>query len=85
MVGHGEPVRLVPDGLKQFEGAAVPVNYDRIAAAGNEHLFVAFGQPDDRKRRTPQRHQRIDRGRELPLAAVDDHQVRERLFLLQNP
>ena len=72
-----EPVRLVADALQQLEPRVVPIEQDRLRAAGNEHLLLPFRERDDGDARQARRRlDRLERRRQLPLAAVDHDEVR---------
>ena len=73
-----EAVRLVPDPLQQLQARAVRVEQDRVGAAGHEDLLDPLGERDHRHARQVVRLHRRQRGRELPLAAVDHDEVRRR-------
>ena len=45
-----EPVRLVADALEQLQPGIVPVEQDRLRAAGHEHLLLALREGDRRRR-----------------------------------
>src|SRR5919109_2821561 len=44
---EGEAVRLVPDALEELKAGRVPLEDDRLGAAGNEHLLLALREGDD--------------------------------------
>jgi len=76
-------VRLVARLLEQPERRGAAREPQRLRAPAHEDLLLALREAHERQRREPQRLQRLVRGGELPLAAVDDDEVGERLPLLQ--
>ena len=77
VVSERPPVRLVADLLEELERRARPVEGDRVGHAGDEDLLLALREGDDRDARQVELFHRAPRGRELPLAAVDDDEVRD--------
>ena len=80
VVGQGEPVRLVPHVLHDAQSGRALVQVDGHAVAGEVQFFEPLGDAD--KGDFPAQAQFVDgfHGvRELPLAAVDDHHLGERL------
>ena len=77
MVRHGEAVRLVADALQEERAGVVGRQRQRVAAAGHEDLLALLGEADEVHVHASLA-QRGARGRELPLAAVDDDQVGQR-------
>lgn len=77
VVGDGEAVCLVAQGLQDLQGGTVPVQDDRLAAAGEKDLLVPLRQTDDRKRRTVDGDQRVERQMQLSFSAVPPSGDRE--------
>ena len=79
VVGDREAVRLVADALQRAAAPACRAAA-RIgsAVAGQEDLLDALGQRDDGDAALAEALQRLQAGGELALAAVDDHEVRQR-------
>ena len=71
-----EAVRLVPNTLEQLQAGAVRVEQDRVGLLRDEDLLHPLRQRDHRHARQLVRLHRRQRRRELPLAAVDDDEVR---------
>ena len=79
VVRDREAVRLVADPLQELQPGVVPVEQDRLRAARDEHLLLALRERDHRHpRQAGGRLHRLERRRELPLAAVDHDEVRDR-------
>src|SRR2546428_13060571 len=74
-------MRLVARALEQLQGGAAPRQLQRIGPSGEKHLLLLLRQADDRQLVLPQGPRRVDRRPELTLAAVDHHQIGERLLL----
>ncbi len=76
MEAEREPVRLVADPLQELEPCGAALEHDRLGPAGDEHLLLALGQRDDGHPRELAGLHRLERRRELALAAVDHDEVR---------
>ena len=78
MEAEGEAVGLVPSTLEKLQTRVVPLEAHRGRASGDEHLLLALRERDDRHpRKVVRRVDRLERGRELPLASVDHDEVRD--------
>ena len=78
-------MRLVADPLQELEPGRVPVEHDRLRTVGHEDLLLALRERDHRDARQVERLHRRQHRRQLPLASVDDHEIRcrrERLVVL---
>ena len=72
-----EPVRLVADALQELQPGVVPIEQDRLRTTGNEYLLLTLRERDDGNARKARcRLDRLERRRQLPLAAVDHDEVR---------
>ncbi len=85
MEGGGEAVRLVAHGHEQAQGGGGEGEADRFVAAHGEDLLALLGQADDRHLFQAQAGKYAARALQLPLAAVDEDQVRRGLVLGQEP
>ena len=78
MKRHREAVRFIPDALDQEERGALGCQGNRIfAIAGEEQLFF-LGDPDRDQRSESELLESFVGGRELALAAIDQHEIRKR-------
>ena len=80
MVGDGEAVRLIADALDEVERLAVARQHDRVALALAEHELELLGEADDGDVRMTRAPDDLKRRGELPLAAVDDNEIRQLLL-----
>ena len=79
MVGDGKAVGLIPDFLEERQGFIVPGNEDGIGAALPEDQLFFLSQTENRKIFQAQAPDDLQGTGKLPLASVDDHQVRKGL------
>src|SRR6266542_6149191 len=77
MERHGEPVRLVANPLNQQQRRALLGERNRILAIAREEQFLFLRDADSDQAAEPKLLERRIRGRELPLAAVDEDQIRK--------
>src|SRR5262249_28306187 len=83
MERHGEAVRLVADALNQEQRRIVGPEPDRIGAVARvEDLLFLRDAHGDEIRETELFERRVG-GRQLTLAAVDQHEIRKRTALLE--
>ena len=76
VIDDGEAVRLVPDALQELQpGGGGGQDYG-LSPPGEEYLLVLLGQADGGNRAHPAVVHRLEGGVELPLAAVDEYQIR---------
>ena len=79
VVGVGEPVGLVAQALQQLQAGVGERQPQRLAGVGEEDRLLLLRQADQRGRLAVEREERLVRGADLAAAAVDDHEVRERV------
>ena len=81
---HGEAVRLVADALQQQERRIVLRQHDRVAARSRvKSSSSRFAIPTATRFASPIDSSAVVRGRQLPLAAVDQDQIRKRSAVLR--
>src|SRR5438046_184364 len=81
----GKAVGLVAHILKQAQRRRVPAESQWLHFAGAVNLFLALGQRDQTRRLDAEQTKGVEGGVELALAAVDEQDVREHLFLPRQP
>ena len=74
-------MRLVAGPLQQLERRAASRQHERLAAAREVHFFLSLREAHDRQLVAARGARRIERRAELPLAAIDDHEVRKHLLV----
>ena len=77
VVGDGEAVRLVADALHEVERLRRARQDDGVREVLHEQLLVLLREARQRHVLQPQVAHDVQRRRELPLAAVDDDEVRQ--------
>ena len=80
-----EAVGFVADVFEKPERVGVAGESQRLGFAWQENLFLALRQRDDARRLNAERLEGVERRRELPLAAVDEEDVGQRLSLADEP
>src|SRR4029079_3002608 len=73
-----EAVRLVADPLQKLQGVRVARQHDRLPAPRHIDLLEPLGEAPDRAPLVDELAERGDAARQLPLAAVDHDQPRQR-------
>ena len=76
---------LVPDVFEKPEREGVAGESQRLGFAWQENLFLSLRQRDDARRLDAERLEGVERSRELPLAAVDEEDVGQRLSFADEP
>ncbi len=77
-------MRFVASALEKAQRRRASRKPQRLAAPDHEDLLLALGEADERDCALPQRLERGVCGRELPLPAVDHHEIGERLAVLDS-
>src|SRR5438552_6418685 len=78
VIGHGEAMRLVADALDEVEALRRARQQDRIRPRRHEQLLALLCERGDRYTQQSRVGERGLPGGELALAAVEDHEVRDR-------
>src|SRR5947208_10452411 len=82
-VADREAMGLVTHALQQLQAGAAPRQAQAVRSPGEKHLLLPFREADDRQLVAAHAARGLERGAELSLAAVDDHEVGEGLLLLE--
>src|SRR5207302_2865911 len=72
-------MRLVAGALQQLERRAAARQAERLPLTRLVDLLLALGETHDRQLLQAGTPRRVERRAQLPLAAVDDHEIGERL------